>query len=93
VEGVCILNELRISSIGENVIYFDGWDGLGASGVLRAMEHPIATASEAPAELQIWEDHQHRRRALHRAVAKQLELPAVVMEMFDRHEEDDFHGG
>ncbi|XP_062183756.1 uncharacterized protein LOC133887790 [Phragmites australis] len=102
-----ILDELkedtstRSSRSRENVIYFDGWDGLGASAVLRAVAQRLATASEAPwpAGLEFdqiihidcskWES----RRALQRVIAEQLELPAEVMEMFDRQdEEDDFHG-
>jgi hypothetical protein len=39
-----ILDELtRLLSSRDNVLYFDGWDGLGASAVLRAV------ASKAPA--------------------------------------------
>ncbi|KAL6650192.1 hypothetical protein ACP70R_009117 [Stipagrostis hirtigluma subsp. patula] len=97
-----ILDELKgdTSSFSrENVIYFDGWDGLGASAVLRAVAQRLATASEAPAGLQFdqiihidcskWEN----RRAMQRLIAEQLELPAEVMELFDsQDEEDDFHG-
>ncbi|CAN6227478.1 unnamed protein product [Urochloa humidicola] len=106
-----ILDELKESSNGgtrsiggggrEHVIYFDGWGGLGASAVLRAVAQRLAPgASEAaPPGLRFdqiihidcstWQC----RRALQRAIADQLSLPAGVMRMFDRQdEEDDFHG-
>ncbi|WVZ83085.1 hypothetical protein U9M48_030265 [Paspalum notatum var. saurae] len=104
-----ILDELKedtdaTRSIGSrnNVIYFNGWDGLGASAVLRAVAQRLAAAaaSEAPlAGLQFdqvihmdcskWES----RRALQRAMAKQLKLPAEVMEMLDRQDEEDDYNG
>jgi len=46
-----ILDELKedntarsISSRNSSVIYFDGWDGLGASTVLRAVSQRLAVA-------------------------------------------------
>ncbi|CAN6181503.1 unnamed protein product [Urochloa humidicola] len=83
----------------DNVFYFDGWDGLGASAILRAVARRLTAASPAGAgpefeqvihiDCSKWES----RRALQRAVAEQLDLPAQVMGMFDRQdEEDDFHG-
>ncbi|CAL5034147.1 unnamed protein product [Urochloa decumbens] len=92
----------RSISSRNNVICFDGWDGLGASAVLRAVAQrlaPGASAEAPPAGLRFdqiihldcskWES----RRALQRAIAEQLELPAPMMEMFDtQDEEDDFHG-
>jgi len=96
-----IANTTRSIGSRNNVIYFDGWDGLGASAVLRAVAQRLTSmaSSEAPAGLQFdqiihvdcsnWES----RRSLQRAVAEQLELSVPVMEMFDRQdEEDDFHG-
>uniref|UniRef100_A0ACD5Z9H8 Uncharacterized protein n=2 Tax=Avena sativa TaxID=4498 RepID=A0ACD5Z9H8_AVESA len=101
-----ILNELktdtRKSSNRENVIYFDGWDGLGASPVLQAVAKYLTVWSEMstrPVGLEfeeiiyidcsIWES----RRALQRKIAEQLKLPGWVMEMFDKQdEEDDFYG-
>ncbi|KAL6838180.1 hypothetical protein ACP4OV_011867 [Aristida adscensionis] len=96
-----ILDELKGRSLSsrDNVIYFDGWDGLGASAVLRAVSQHLTDASEAPAGLlfdqiihidcSMWES----RRALQRAIAKQLDLPAWVMDILDRQdEEDDYHG-
>ena len=91
------------SSSRDHVIYFDGWDGLGASAVLRAVARrvsPPAGRQGAPAaglefeqvvhiDCSVWES----RRALQRAVAEQLKLPDQVMELLDRQdEEDDFKG-
>lgn len=101
-----ILDELKedntarsISTRNNSVIYFDGWDGLGASTVLRAVSQRLAVASEAPAGLKFdqiihvdcskWEG----RRVLQRAIAEQLELPAPLMDMLDKQdEEDEFNG-
>jgi hypothetical protein len=103
IEGAAeeILGELKRSVRSrDNVFYLDGWDGLGASAVLRAVARRFTTtATSPPAGLEFekvihidcskWES----RRALQRAVAEQLDLPAEVMEMFDREdEEDDFRG-
>jgi hypothetical protein len=81
-----------------NVIYFHGWEGLGASAVLRAVAQHLAS-SDVPEGLRFdkiihigclkWEG----RRALQRAIAEQLKLPDEVMEMFDtQDEDDDYHG-
>ncbi|CAL5066761.1 unnamed protein product [Urochloa decumbens] len=95
-----ILGVLKDSiSSRDNVFYFDGWDGLGASAVLRAVARRLTAASPAGAGPQFeqvihidcskWES----RRALQRVVAEQLDLPSQVMEIFDReNEEDDFRG-
>ncbi|TVU41773.1 hypothetical protein EJB05_15321, partial [Eragrostis curvula] len=103
------------SSIGgwNNVLYFDGWEGLGASAVLGAIarrltaekeEPPAAAASASSSTAQLVEFEQiihidcskwESRRALQRAVAEQLKLPAAakVMEVFDtQDQEDDFRG-
>lgn len=92
-----ILHELKGDS--NNVIYFDGWDGMGASAVLRAVAQCFDVASKVPVGLQFdqiihvdsskWQS----KRALQRAIAEQLDLPAEVMGMFDRQdEEDDYYG-
>ncbi|KAG2565661.1 uncharacterized protein LOC120680525 [Panicum virgatum] len=88
----------RTASSRNNVIYFDGWNGLGASAVLRAVARRLAASATSPVGLEFeqvihidcskWES----RRALQRAVAEQLELPVEVMEMFDKQDEDDFLG-
>ena len=92
-------NTERTINTRDNVIYFDGWDGLGASAVLRAVSQRLAIASEAPAGLQFdqvinidcskWVN----RRAMQRVIAEQLELPAEVIDIIDRRdEEDDYRG-
>ena len=49
-----IANTTRSIGSRNNVIYFDGWDGLGASAVLRAVAQRLTSmaSSEAPAGLQ-----------------------------------------
>lgn len=98
-----ILNELatdtRRSGNRENVIYFDGWDGLGASAVLQAVAKRLAEPLTRPAGLEFekiihidcskWQS----RRAMQREIAEQLKLPNRVMQMLDQQdEEDDFNG-
>uniref|UniRef100_A0A0A8YZU2 Disease resistance protein At4g27190-like leucine-rich repeats domain-containing protein n=1 Tax=Arundo donax TaxID=35708 RepID=A0A0A8YZU2_ARUDO len=101
------------SSSRRNVIYFDGWDGLGASAVLREVgrrltpaasqeDEPTPAGRRAPAVVASPEFSQiihidcskwESRRALQRALAEQLELPAAVMKMLDtQDEEDDYNG-
>ncbi|KAK3124626.1 hypothetical protein QOZ80_7BG0589590 [Eleusine coracana subsp. coracana] len=104
-----ILNELkenpdtfRNASSRNNVIYFDGWDGLGASAVLQAVARLLTSASTRDSVLAEMEFEQvmhidcskwESRRALQRVVAEQLEVPAEVMEMFDKQDkEDDYRG-
>ncbi|KAK3139848.1 hypothetical protein QOZ80_5AG0391480 [Eleusine coracana subsp. coracana] len=99
-----ILDQLKADTSSEgrskgNVIYFDGWDGLGASAVLQAVAQRLTAVSGAPTGLQFgkiihidcskWES----RRAFQRALAHQLELPTEVMEMFDKQDEDDDYRG
>ncbi|XP_020148959.1 uncharacterized protein [Aegilops tauschii subsp. strangulata] len=82
------------SSTAHKAIYFDGWDGLAASAVLRAIaEDP------PPSLLKIFNKIIHidcsrwkSRRALQRTIAQEV-LPHRVMDIFDRQdEEDDFCG-
>jgi hypothetical protein len=99
-----ILSELgadtRRSRNRENAIYFDGWNGLGASTVLQAVASlAVCDLSMRPAGLEFqkiihidcskWES----RRAMQRKIAEQLKLTDSVMEIFDKQdEEDDFNG-
>nr|CAB3455871.1 unnamed protein product [Digitaria exilis] len=93
----------RSVSSRNNVFYFDGWDGLGASAVLRALAERLTPTTPAGKkalaeqefdqlvhiDCSMWES----RRALQRAVAEQLQLPDHVMELFDRQDEEgDFKG-
>ncbi|GJN24742.1 hypothetical protein PR202_gb12501 [Eleusine coracana subsp. coracana] len=106
-----ILNELkedpntsRSINTRNNVIYFDGWDGLGASAVLRTVAQRLTPTSKeksasaggiVPAGLEFDKvvhidcSKWESRRALQRVVAEQLELPADVTKVFDRQDEDD----
>ncbi|PNT65687.1 hypothetical protein BRADI_3g00926v3 [Brachypodium distachyon] len=98
-----ILNELatdtRRSGNRENVVYFDGWDGLGASAVLQAVAKRLAEPLTRPAGLEFekiihidcskWQS----RRAMQREIAEQLKLPNRVMQMFDKQDEDDDFSG
>ncbi|RCV09789.1 hypothetical protein SETIT_2G057900v2 [Setaria italica] len=89
-------NTTRSVGSRDNVFYFDGWDGLGASAVLRAIATPTSLdVKRALAEQVIhidcsmWES----RRALQKAVEEQLQLPDEVMKMFEQQDkEDDFRG-
>ncbi|KAM3297124.1 hypothetical protein ACQJBY_039147 [Aegilops geniculata] len=101
-----ILNELAVStrrrSSRENIIYFDGWNGLGASAVLQAVAKSLTVSNEPstrPTGLEFqkiihidcskWES----RRSLQRKITEQLKLPNWVIEIFDKQdEEDDFNG-
>nr|CAB3452144.1 unnamed protein product [Digitaria exilis] len=93
----------RSVSSRNNVFYFDGWDGLGASAVLRALAERLTPTTPAGKkalaeqefdqlihiDCSMWES----KRALQKAVAEQLKLPDEVMELFHRQdEEDDFRG-
>ncbi|WVZ53968.1 hypothetical protein U9M48_004849 [Paspalum notatum var. saurae] len=76
-----------------NVIYFDGWDGLGASAVLRAVGERLSAGPEFSQVIHIDCSKWESRRAMQRALAEKLQLPAPVMEMFDvQDEEDDYKG-
>ncbi|CAO2143467.1 unnamed protein product [Urochloa humidicola] len=81
------------SSSRLNVIYFDGWDGLGASAVFREVGRRLTIGQEFSKIFHIdcfkWES----RRAMQRMIAEQLELPTRVMDMLDaQDEEDDYQG-
>jgi hypothetical protein len=105
-----VLDELKEDAAGttssrHNVIYFDGWDGLGASAVLRAVGRRLTpqagtgSSGSAAAGLGLthvfhidcskWES----RRAMQKMIAEQLKLPDSVMDMFDAQDEDDNYLG
>jgi hypothetical protein len=91
------------STSGHNVIYFDGWDGLGATAVLRVIRRRLnpeaGRRASAAAGLGFshvfhidcskWES----RRAMQKMIAEQLKLPDSVIEMFDAEDEDDNYQG
>jgi hypothetical protein len=99
-----ILSELKKEDTGstarsisnrDNVIYFDGWDGLGATAVLRTVAQRLAAGDGAHFDQIIhincskWES----RRAMQRVIAEELKLPAEVMEMLDKQDEEDDYSG
>ncbi|KAF7076984.1 hypothetical protein CFC21_081578 [Triticum aestivum] len=102
VERILVELGKHTTSSRENAIYFDGWDGLGASSVLQAVAKRLEVSNELskrPAGLEFekiihidcskWKS----RRAMQREIAEQLNLPNWVMEIFDKQdEEDDFNG-
>ncbi|KAM0925268.1 hypothetical protein ACQ4PT_004300 [Festuca glaucescens] len=95
-----ILDELKNTSSRENAIYFDGWDGLGTSAVLRAVAQRLSSKEPArPPGLEFEEvihiDYSKwkSRRALQREITEQLELPSWVMKVFDKQDEDDDFNG
>ncbi|KAI5009512.1 hypothetical protein ZWY2020_011649 [Hordeum vulgare] len=95
-----ILDELKNTRSRENAIYFDGWDGLGASAVLRAVAQRLAPNEQTrPPGLEFeqvihidsskWES----RRAVQREISEQLKLPGWVRKMFDKQDDDDDFSG
>ncbi|XP_045087012.1 uncharacterized protein [Aegilops tauschii subsp. strangulata] len=80
------------------VIYFHGWDGLGASVVLRSIAEVLPYRRTTPElcfdkiihiDCSDWKN----RRGLQRAIAEELELESSIMAVMDKQdEEDDFDG-
>uniref|UniRef100_A0ACD5TAY3 Uncharacterized protein n=1 Tax=Avena sativa TaxID=4498 RepID=A0ACD5TAY3_AVESA len=101
VEKILVELGAETASIRENAIYFDSWDGLGASAVLQAVARRLRILNELatkPMGLEFdeiihidcskWES----RRAMQRKIAEQLKLPVRVFDIFDKQdEEDDFN--
>ncbi|PNT69827.1 uncharacterized protein LOC104582462 isoform X2 [Brachypodium distachyon] len=88
-----------ISLLGNRkVFYFDGWNGFGASAVLRSVAEVLPSRRTTPGlcfdrvifiDCSKWKN----RRALQRAIAEELKLDSSVMASLDKQdEEDDFHG-
>jgi len=82
------------SNDAPQVIYFDGWYGLGASAVLRAIaEQPPPSLREKfdriiHIDCSMWKS----RRALQRVIADELKLTQQVVAIDAQDEEDDFSG-
>ncbi|XBI04189.1 hypothetical protein VPH35_132523 [Triticum aestivum] len=80
------------------VIYFHGWDGLGASVVLRSIAEVLPYRRTTPElcfdkiihiDCSDWKN----RRGLQRAIAEELELASSIMAVMNKQdEEDDFDG-
>ncbi|TKW02904.1 hypothetical protein SEVIR_7G032100v4 [Setaria viridis] len=75
-------------------IYFDGWDGLAASAVLRAIaeDPPPSLKKKFDKILHIDCSMWKSRRALQRAIADELNLTQRVMALDGQDVEDDFSG-
>uniref|UniRef100_A0A0E0DA36 Disease resistance protein At4g27190-like leucine-rich repeats domain-containing protein n=1 Tax=Oryza meridionalis TaxID=40149 RepID=A0A0E0DA36_9ORYZ len=92
--------ELLEDTSKENVMYFHGWSGLGASAVLRAVAKRLTMRPSPSPGRRRWEKMIHvdcsvwqSKRALQKAIAQELQLPRSLMALFDQHdEEDDFSG-
>ncbi|XBI98043.1 hypothetical protein VPH35_018313 [Triticum aestivum] len=90
-----IIGVLEDTSKGD-VIYFEGWQGLGASAVLKVVAQRLKSSRRRNkfdkvihVDCSVWKS----MRALQKAVAEELELPRSVMAIFDQcEEEDDFNG-
>jgi hypothetical protein len=81
-------------------IYFDGWDGFGASTVLNSIANELSSQKmDAPQELRFdkvlyidcseWKS----RREMQRAIAEELKLDHGTMAMFDNQDEEDDYNG
>ncbi|KAM3297448.1 hypothetical protein ACQJBY_039370 [Aegilops geniculata] len=78
-----------------SAIYYNGWHGLGASAVLRAMveDPPPSLQKNFDKIIHIDCSRWKGRRALQREIAEELKLPERVMAIFDKQdEEDDLEG-
>ncbi|CAM0948473.1 unnamed protein product [Alopecurus aequalis] len=76
-------------------IYWEGWSGLAASAVLRAIarDPPPSLRDKFNEIIHVDCSRWKSRRELQRTIARELKLPHRVMNVFDRQdEEDDFRG-
>ncbi|KAF6998668.1 hypothetical protein CFC21_014765 [Triticum aestivum] len=90
-----IIGVLEDTSKG-NVIYFKGWEGLGASAVLNLVaQRPKSSTRQNKfdkvihVDCSVWKN----TRSLQKAVAEELELPQSVMAIFDQYDKDDDFNG
>ncbi|XP_062192965.1 uncharacterized protein LOC133896387 [Phragmites australis] len=86
-----IIHFLEGTRVPNQVIYFDGWQGVGASAVLKSIaEHPPPSLrNKFEKIIHIDCSRWKSRRALQRTIAQELCLPRHVMDIFDRQDEDD----
>ncbi|TVU14486.1 hypothetical protein EJB05_37957 [Eragrostis curvula] len=86
---------------GQNVIFFDGWDGFGAAPVIRSIAQvlPSIKTQKTPPDLCydriIYVDCSAWicEREMHRKIAEELQLDHETIAIFDKQdEEDDFDG-
>uniref|UniRef100_A0A453DNY2 Disease resistance protein At4g27190-like leucine-rich repeats domain-containing protein n=3 Tax=Aegilops tauschii subsp. strangulata TaxID=200361 RepID=A0A453DNY2_AEGTS len=76
------------------VIYFDGWNGFGASSVLRSIAAMLPSRRTPPEQVfdkkilidcSKWKN----KRGVQRAIAKELQLDRSIMAILDEQDEDD----
>lgn len=72
-------------------IYFDGWSGLAASKVLRAIaqDPPPSLTSKFDSIIHVDCSRWKNRRAVQKEIAHKLELQQQVMDIFSKQDEDD----
>ncbi|XP_047045684.1 uncharacterized protein LOC124650172 [Lolium rigidum] len=83
------------SNTAHKSIYFNGWDGLAASAVLReiAKDPPPSLLRKFSKIIHIDCSSWKSRRALQKIIVEELNLPCRVMNILDRQDkEDDFRG-
>lgn len=99
-----IISFLEGTGLGRSLAYFDGWFGLGASAVLKAIVKQLRSSSSRGStttglttgldkiihiDCSLWQS----KRELQKAIAEELQLPQHMMAVFDHHDEaDDFDG-
>ncbi|XP_066371760.1 uncharacterized protein [Miscanthus floridulus] len=98
-----IISFLEGTGMGRSLAYFDGWFGLGASAVLKAIVKRLRSSSSRGSttglttglnkiihiDCSLWQS----KRALQKAIAEELQLPQHMMAIFDHHDEaDNFDG-
>uniref|UniRef100_A0A452XBE8 Disease resistance protein At4g27190-like leucine-rich repeats domain-containing protein n=2 Tax=Aegilops tauschii subsp. strangulata TaxID=200361 RepID=A0A452XBE8_AEGTS len=84
-----------MSSTAHKAIYYDGWRGLSASAVLRAIaqDPPPSLLKKFNKIVHVDCSRWKSRRALQRTIAQELKLPQRVMDIFDRQDEEDNFSG
>ena len=84
-----------LESTAHKAVYFEGWNGLGASAVLRAIAEkpPPSLTKKFDKIIHIDCSRWKSRRDIQRAIVDELKLLGHVAAHFDRQdEEDDFSG-
>jgi hypothetical protein len=92
--------QIHMISRERKYIYFDGWDGFGASAVLNSIANELSSQKmDAPHELRFdkvlyidcseWKS----RREMQTAIAEELKLDHGTMAMFDNQDEEDDYNG
>ncbi|KAL6658763.1 hypothetical protein ACP70R_002803 [Stipagrostis hirtigluma subsp. patula] len=80
-------------NIKDNVIYFDGWSGFGASAVLRSIalqpmkaSHPeLCFTRTIYIDCSAWKS----KRVMQKRIAEELKFDSKTMAMFEKQDEED----